>query len=111
MTDRRRSEILDGHAERIAARAELRRTYREAKTELHPRRLFERAVDRSLDKVDDLAAHAARGARKAAPVVGAVGLGALLIVARQPIWRVAKGGGAALSKLRTRFSHQKDDHE
>ena len=90
-----RKSVILSDAERRNLRRKLKGSVEVAQDVLNPRNQLKRFVDRNTAEVKRIAGDAAHVAKKNAPVIGVVGLGALLFAARRPIsnW---------ISKLRKR---------
>lgn len=83
MTERK--SVILSDAERRNLRRKLKGSVEVAQDVLNPRNQLRRFVDRTTTKAKHVAGEAAGVARKNAPLIGAVGLGALLFAARRPI--------------------------
>lgn len=80
-----RKSVILSDAERRNLRRKLKGSVEVAQHVLNPRSQLKRFVDRNRAEVKRVAGNAARVAKKNAPVIGLVGLGALLFAARRPI--------------------------
>lgn len=80
-----RNVVLKMASMRKTAKARLLSDITTARISLAPRNLLHRFVVRNKAKARDVMDDAALVARKRAPVIGAVGLGILLFIARAPI--------------------------
>ncbi len=80
-----RKSVILSDAERRNIRRKLRGSVDVAKDVLNPRNQLKRFVDRNTIAAKRVADETADIARKNAPVIGAVGLGALLLIGRRPI--------------------------
>jgi hypothetical protein len=96
-----RKPVILSDAERRNLRRKLKGSVEVAQDVLNPRNQLKRFADRSAAEVKRVAGDAVQVAKKNAPAIGVVGLGALLFAARRPIsnW---------LSKLRTGKSNTPD---
>jgi hypothetical protein len=83
VTDRKNVILSD--AERRNLRRKLKGSVEVAQDVLNPRNQLRRLVERNTAKAKDVAGDAAQVAKKNAPVLGAIGLGALVFAARRPI--------------------------
>ncbi|HEV7234134.1 MAG TPA: hypothetical protein VGN36_07795, partial [Sphingorhabdus sp.] len=72
-------------AERRNLRRKLKNSVEVTKDVLNPRNQIQKLVERNKTKAKRVAGDAAETARKNAPLIGAIGLGALLFAARRPI--------------------------
>ncbi len=80
-----RKSVILSDAERRNIRRKLRRSVEVAQDVLNPRNQLKRFVGRNKAEATRVAGEAAQMARKSAPIIGAVGLGALLFMGRRPI--------------------------
>jgi len=80
-----RKSVILSDAERRNLRRKLRETVEIAQDVLHPRNQMKLLVDKGKVEATRIAGSATRLARKNAPIIGAVGLGAILFAARRPI--------------------------
>jgi hypothetical protein len=83
VTDRKNVILSD--AERRNLRRKLKGSVEVAQDVLNPRNQLRRFVERKTTKAKDVAGDVAQTAKKNAPLIGAVGLGAILFAARGPI--------------------------
>jgi hypothetical protein len=83
VTDRKNVILSD--TERRNLRRKLEGSVEVAQDVLNPRKQLKRFVERNTAKAKDVAGDAARAVKKNAPLIGAVGLGAVLFAARGPI--------------------------
>ena len=83
VTDRKNVILSD--AERRNLRRKLKGTAEVARDVLNPRNQLRRFVERNVAEAKDAAGDAAKVAKDNAPVIGAIGFGALLFIARRPI--------------------------
>lgn len=102
MTERKSVILTD--AERRNLRRKLKESVEVAQDVLNPRNQLNRFVVRNKTEAKRVAAEASQAAKKYAPLIGAIGLGALLFAARRPIsnW---------ISKLRTSKTPTPDGDE
>jgi hypothetical protein len=96
-----RKSVILSDAERRNLRRKLRGTVEVAQDVLNPRNQVRRFLNRKKSQAAHLSDEATQLARKNAPLIGAVGLAAVIIAARRPIsnW---------LSKLRKSKSNTPD---
>lgn len=96
-----RKSVILSDAERRNLRRKLKGSVEVAQDVLNPRNQLKRFVDRNTAEAKRVAQDATQIAKKNAPLIGAVGLGALLFVVRRPIsnW---------ISQLRNRKSNMPD---
>lgn len=80
-----RKSVILSDAERRNLRRKLKGSVVIAQDVLNPRNQLNRFVARNTAEAKRVAGEAAEVAKKNAPVIGAVGLGALLFAARRPI--------------------------
>jgi hypothetical protein len=80
-----RKSVILSDAERRNLRRKLKGSVEVAQDVLNPRNQLKRFVDRNTAEVKRVAGDAAQVAKKNAPMIGVVGLGALLFAARRPI--------------------------
>jgi hypothetical protein len=80
-----RKSVILSDAERRNLRRKLKESVGVAQDVLNPRNQLARLVERSTTKMKHVAADATQVAKKNAPLIGAVGLGAILFAARRPI--------------------------
>lgn len=80
-----RSSVILSEAERRNIRRKLRGTVEVAQDALRPRNQIKRLMNRGKNEAARISGETAQLARKNAPVIGAVGLGAVLYAARKPI--------------------------
>lgn len=99
VTDRK--SVILSDAERRNLRRKLRGSVEVAQDVLHPRNQIRRFLQKKKTQAVKVSEDASQLARKNAPLIGAVGLGAILFAARRPIsnW---------LSKLRKSKSNLPD---
>jgi len=99
VTDRK--SVILSDAERRNLRRKLRGSVEVAHDVLHPRNQIRRFLQKKKTQAVKVSENASQLARKNAPLIGAVGLGAILFAARRPIsnW---------LSKLRKSKSNLPD---
>jgi hypothetical protein len=99
VTDRK--SVILSDAERRNLRRKLRESVEVAQDVLHPRNQIRRFLQKKKTQAVKVSEDASQLARKNAPLIGAVGLGAILFAARRPIsnW---------LSKLRKSKSNLPD---
>lgn len=83
VTDRK--SVILSDAERRNLRRKLRETVDVAQDVLHPRNQMKLLVNKGKTEAARIASAATLLARKNAPFIGAVGLGAILFAARRPI--------------------------
>lgn len=83
VTDRK--TVILSNAERRNLRRKLKGSFEVAQDVLNPRKRLKRFVERNTAEAKRVAGGAAQVAKKNAPVIGAVGLSALLFAARRPI--------------------------
>jgi hypothetical protein len=83
VTDRKNVILSD--AERRNLRRKLKGSVEVAQDVLNPRNQLRRFVERKTATAKNVAGEAAQTARKNVPLIGAIGLGALLFAARRPI--------------------------
>ena len=83
VTDRK--SVILSNAERRNLRRKLKGSVEVAQEVLNPRNQLRRFVERNTAKAKGVAGDAAQTAKKNAPLIGAVGLGAILFAARRPI--------------------------
>ena len=83
MTDRK--SVILSDAERRNLRRKLRETVDVAQEVLHPRNQMKLLMDKGRAEVERVTGAASKLARKNAPIIGAVGIGAILFAARRPI--------------------------
>jgi hypothetical protein len=102
VTDRKNVILSD--AERRNLRRKLRGSVGVAQEVLNPRNQLRRLIERNTDKAKDAASDAAKLAKDNAPVLGAIGIGALLYIARRPI-------SGWISKFRTSKTRNTPDGE
>jgi hypothetical protein len=86
-----RKSVILSNAERRNLRRKLKGSVAVAKDVLNPRNQLNRFVARNTAEAKRVAGEAAEVAKKNAPVIGAVGLGALLFAARRPISKWISG--------------------
>lgn len=94
-----RKSVILSDAERRNIRRKLRGSVEVARDVLDPRNQLKRFFGRNKAEAKRVAGEAAHIARKNAPVIGAVGLGALLFLGRKPISKW-------ISQLRSRKPEQ-----
>lgn len=80
-----RKSVILSDAERRNLRRKLRETVDVAQDVLHPRNQMKLLVNKGKVEATRVAGAATRLARKNAPLIGAVGIGAILVAARRPI--------------------------
>lgn len=80
-----RKSVILSYAERRNIRRKLRGSVEVAQNVLNPKNQLKRLIRRNKATAKQAANDAAHMARKSAPVIGAVGIGALLFMARRPI--------------------------
>jgi hypothetical protein len=80
-----RKSVILSDAERRNLRRKLKDSVGVAQDVLNPRNQLKRFVGRTTSDAKRVAGNAAQVAKKNAPIIGAVGLGALLFAARRPI--------------------------
>lgn len=102
MTERKSVILTD--AERRNLRRKLKESVEVAQDVLNPRNQLNRFVVRNKAEAKRVAAEASQAAKKNAPLIGAIGLGALLFAARRPISKW-------ISKLRTSKTPTPDGDE
>ncbi len=83
--EQERKSVILSDAERRNIRRKLRGSVELAQDALNPKNQFKRFIGRTKAAARQVANDAAHTARKNAPVIGAVGIGALLFMARRPI--------------------------
>lgn len=83
VTDRK--SVILSDAERRNLRRKLRETVDVAQEVLHPRNQMKLLIDKGRAEAERVAGAASKLARKNAPIISAVGLGAILFAARRPI--------------------------
>lgn len=96
-----RKSVILSDAERRNLRRKLKGSVEVAQDVLNPRNQLKRFVDRNTAEAKRVAQDATQIAKQNAPLIGAVGLGALLFAVRRPIsnW---------ISQLRNRKSNMPD---
>jgi hypothetical protein len=97
-----RKSVILSDAERRNLRRKLKGSVDVAQDVLNPRNQLKRLADRSKAGAKQVASDTAKVAKKNAPLIGAVGLGALLFAARRPI-------SSWISKLRKSRTITPDD--
>ena len=80
-----RESVILSNAERRNLRRKLKGSVEVAQDVLNPRNQLRRFVERNTAKAKNAAGDAAQVAKKNAPLIGAVGLSAILFAARRPI--------------------------
>lgn len=80
-----RESVILSNAERRNLRRKLKGSVEVAQDVLNPRNQLRRFIERNTAKAKGVAGDAAQVAKKNAPVIGVVGLGALLFAVRRPI--------------------------
>ncbi len=80
-----RESVILSNAERRNLRRKLKGSVEIAQDVLNPRNQLRRFFERNTAKAKSVAGDAAQVAKKNAPVIGVVGLGALIFAARHPI--------------------------
>jgi hypothetical protein len=80
-----RESVILSNAERRNLRRKMRGTVQAAREILAPRNQLRRFIDRKTNDATRAAGEVVHVAKKNAPLIGAVGLGALLFAARRPI--------------------------
>ncbi len=96
-----RKSVILSDAERRNLRRKLKGSVEVAQDVLNPRNQLKRFVDRNTAEAKRVAGDAAKVAKDNAPIIGAVGLGALLFAARRPI-------SSWISRLRKSKTHTPD---
>lgn len=81
----KRKTVILTDAERRNLRRKLKGSVNVAQDVLNPRNQLKRLVDRKQSQVRKLASDTGEVARKNAPLLSAIGIGALLFAARRPI--------------------------
>lgn len=80
-----RKNVILSNAERRNLRRKLKSSVEVAQDVLNPKTQLKRFVSKSKTEAKQVAQDVAQVARKNAPMIGAVGLGALIFAARRPI--------------------------
>jgi hypothetical protein len=80
-----RESVILSNAERRNLRRKLKGSVEIAQDVLNPRNQLRRLVERKTAKAKGVAGDATQVAKKNAPLIGVVGLGAILFAARRPI--------------------------
>lgn len=80
-----RKSVILSDAERRNLRRKLRETVEVAQDVLHPRNQMKILVEKGKAEAERVGEAVSKLARKNAPVIGAIGLGAILFAARRPI--------------------------
>lgn len=86
-----RKSVILSDAERRNLRRKLKGSVEVAQDVLNPRNQLNRLIARNTADAKRVAGEAAEVAKKNAPLIGAVGLGALLFAARRPISKWISG--------------------
>lgn len=81
----KRESVILSNAERRNLRRKLKGSVEVAQDVLNPRNQLKRLADRNIAKIKNVAGDAAQAAKKNAPIIGLIGLGALFFAARRPI--------------------------
>jgi len=99
-----RKTVILSNAERRNLRRKLRGSVEVAQDLLNPKTQFRRFVAKSKTEAKQVAEDVAQVAKKNAPVIGAVGVGALIFLGRGPISRL-------FSKFRNRNNPPQGKHD
>ncbi len=99
-----RASVILSNAERRNLRRKLKGSVEVAQDLLNPRTQFRRFVAKSKTEARQVADDVAQVARENAPVIGAVGVGALIFLGRGPISRL-------FSKFRNRNNPPEGDED
>ena len=100
VTDRKKVILSD--AERRNLRRKLKESAEVAQNILNPRNQLRRFIERNKKKAKNFATDAAHVTKANAPVIGAIGFGAIVFAARRPI-------SGWISKLRNSKTHNTPD--